>query len=283
MSISASQIVETLTQLAHDAMQLGATAVTVQLDNPGNYYFSAHNRKYVGKLHPTLISQVTPLLHASSRISLTCEHELIAKLYLSTSKIVSEKNFTISWDLQTGATANDLSASTIAEVPLKESSQSKLPLNANPHQALILLVEDDVRFASILKSILVDKGWRAEIVTNGNSALTRIRDHSLESPALVVCDVHMPGIDGITFVSTLRSEKAYLPILMLTSDDNRILEVELALLGVDAFIKKQDDPRVLIAWINNLLTRDSRLQKRFTNGHSVTTSVFSQIPDAPAN
>jgi DNA-binding NarL/FixJ family response regulator len=75
------------------------------------------------------------------------------------------------------------------------------------------------------------------------------------APQLIICDIHMPGMDGLTFLEKLYSRHKVAPVLVLTSDEDRTLEARLALLGVEAFVRKNEDPRVLLAWCKNLLKR----------------------------
>ncbi|MCB0325657.1 MAG: response regulator, partial [Bdellovibrionales bacterium] len=77
-------------------------------------------------------------------------------------------------------------------------------------------------------------------------------------------DVHMPEMDGGAFLEAVRRRVRGIPILMLTSDEDEQLEAELVAAGADAFVRKHDDVRVLLAWCSNLAARRSGEQ----SGHA---------------
>ena len=62
-------------------------------------------------------------------------------------------------------------------------------------------------------------------------------------------------MDGGSFLARVRKRFSDLPIVMLTSDEDDLLEIELVELGADAFVRKCDDVRVLVAWCSNLSSR----------------------------
>ncbi|MEQ1811602.1 MAG: response regulator, partial [Terricaulis sp.] len=76
----------------------------------------------------------------------------------------------------------------------------------------ILLVEDDVRLALMIKDFLTPEGFEVTIEGRGDAAVARILN---ESPEAVVLDVNLPGMDGISVCRTVRSKYAG-PILILT-------------------------------------------------------------------
>ena len=81
---------------------------------------------------------------------------------------------------------------------------------------LVLLVEDDPQTQSMVEAYLHTLGYRVALAENGHTALTQA--HAL-LPALVLMDIQMPGMDGLTAISRLRAEHAFasLPIIALSA------------------------------------------------------------------
>src|SRR2546421_11996630 len=77
----------------------------------------------------------------------------------------------------------------------------------------VLVVEDDLRLASTLDRVLAAEGHDVEVAADGNDALHRARERPFD---LVVLDIMLPGLDGISVCRRLRSAGPG-PILLLTA------------------------------------------------------------------
>jgi hypothetical protein len=80
-------------------------------------------------------------------------------------------------------------------------------------RARILIVEDDPRLAATLERVLQTEAHDVEIAPDGNDALRRARERSFD---LVVLDIMLPGVDGISVCKRLRATGP-IPILLLTA------------------------------------------------------------------
>jgi len=80
----------------------------------------------------------------------------------------------------------------------------------------ILLIEDDRRLAELLAKRLRAEGHDAETSNNGADGLERASTGGFD---LAIVDVMLPGLDGFSLTSTLRSQGSSLPVLMLTARD----------------------------------------------------------------
>jgi two-component system response regulator MtrA len=117
--------------------------------------------------------------------------------------------------------------------------------------AYVLVAEDDGDQAEVLRRYLVSDGHETTVVHDGRAALTRVRQGA---PDLLVLDVMMPGLDGLSLCRILRRESA-VPILMLTA---RSSEKDLLAgldLGADDYLTKPYSPRELLARARALLRR----------------------------
>ncbi len=115
----------------------------------------------------------------------------------------------------------------------------------------VLIVDDEKRMVSLLKSYLEQEGYRVSTAYNGREALDASRR---EKPDLVVLDIMMPEMNGYEFLSEHRKESDT-PIIMLTAkveDDDKIIGLEL---GADDYVTKPFKPRELMARVRNVLRR----------------------------
>jgi len=112
--------------------------------------------------------------------------------------------------------------------------------SCSPH---VLIVEDDVKIAAILKDYLVDAGYRTTCTANGSDAVELVRQHDVD---LMLLDLMLPGMDGIAVCKAVRHFSA-LPIIMLTA---RVDEID-RLLGLDSgaddYVCKPFSPREVVA------------------------------------
>ena len=116
----------------------------------------------------------------------------------------------------------------------------------------ILLVEDDLRLAETLAEALGDHLYTVDIAANGLLAWDYVK--SLEYD-LVLLDVMLPELDGITLCQQLRSQGYLMPILMITARDTVSDKITGLDAGADDYIVKPVDLGELLARIRALLRR----------------------------
>lgn len=116
----------------------------------------------------------------------------------------------------------------------------------------ILLVEDDVRLAETLAEALTDQRYVVDLATDGESGWHQAK---LLDYDLMVLDVMLPELDGISLCRQLRSHGYNLPILMLTACDTLHDEVTGLDAGADDYVVKPVDLQKLFARIRALLRR----------------------------
>ncbi|MGB5064889.1 MAG: response regulator transcription factor [Candidatus Competibacter sp.] len=122
----------------------------------------------------------------------------------------------------------------------------------------VLLVEDDRDIAALVKLHLQDIHCRAEIAGCGQDALTLYARNRYD---LVILDLMLPDLDGLTVCQRLRNDGDYVPILMLTaksSELDRVLGLEL---GADDYLVKPFSFPELLARVKALLRRAEALGK----------------------
>ncbi|AKF04907.1 response regulator transcription factor [Sandaracinus amylolyticus] len=115
----------------------------------------------------------------------------------------------------------------------------------------ILLVDDDVELAGLLRDYLSREGFEVDAVHEGPAGLERARagEH-----AIVILDVMLPGMNGLDVLRALRATSA-VPVLMLTArgdDVDRIVGLEM---GADDYLPKPFNPRELAARVRAIQRR----------------------------
>ncbi len=117
--------------------------------------------------------------------------------------------------------------------------------------ARILVAEDDIKQADLIRIYLEREGHSVMVVHDGMTALDRIRRNP---PDLVVLDLMMPRMDGLDVTRVLRSESDT-PVIMLTArstEDDMLLGLDL---GADDYLTKPFSPRELVARVRAVLRR----------------------------
>ncbi|WP_082305840.1 MULTISPECIES: response regulator transcription factor [unclassified Pseudoalteromonas] len=115
----------------------------------------------------------------------------------------------------------------------------------------IFIVEDDLKLASLLNDYFTEFDFETTVITSGDDAADSI---IVRQPDLVILDLRLPKIDGLTICREIRNKYQGV-ILMLTASGDDIDQVAALELGVDDFVQKPIQPRVLLARIRMLLRR----------------------------
>jgi len=118
----------------------------------------------------------------------------------------------------------------------------------------ILLVEDEELLANNLKKVLESKGYNVNVITDGIQALQYIEENT-ELIDLVILDISLPGISGITICQRLRRQHIMIPILMLTARGTIRDKVTGLDYGADDYLPKPFSVTELLARIRALLRR----------------------------
>lgn len=120
----------------------------------------------------------------------------------------------------------------------------------------ILLVEDDNRIADALAEALTDQYYTVDIALNGQAGWEFVELFPYD---LIVLDVMLPKLDGISLCQQLRKKGYSMPILMLTAKDSSTDKVTGLDAGADDYVVKPFDLRELMARIRALLRRGNTI------------------------
>lgn len=121
----------------------------------------------------------------------------------------------------------------------------------------ILIVEDELDLANIIKDYLVKELYEVEICTEGDKAI-EIFDKF--KPSLVILDLMLPGMNGYEICQNIRI-KSTIPILILSAKIDEFDKVKGLNLGADDYVTKPFRPRELLARVNAQLRRSQVFNK----------------------
>ena len=115
----------------------------------------------------------------------------------------------------------------------------------------ILVVEDEVKIAEVLKSYLTKAGYKVSCLQSGDLVVSHVKQNP---PCLILLDLMIPGKDGMEVCRELR-RFSEVPIIMITArveEIDRLLGLEL---GADDYICKPFSPREVVARVKAVLRR----------------------------
>ncbi|CAN5677782.1 response regulator transcription factor [soil metagenome] len=116
----------------------------------------------------------------------------------------------------------------------------------------ILLVEDDRSISSFVGPELEHLGFQVRCAYDGISGLEEAQTFS---PALIVLDIMLPGLDGVGVLRRLRQGGSRVPVIMLTARDSTLDKVHSLDSGADDYLTKPFDIEELLARLRALLRR----------------------------
>ena len=140
----------------------------------------------------------------------------------------------------------------------------------------VLIVEDDLDIANLIKLQLVDLGCEVDISHDGPEGLSLFKTRQY---ALVILDIMLPGMDGLDICKAIRGTKSSVPIMMLTSKStelDRVLGLEL---GADDYLTKPFSVLELVARVKALFRREEFLRVELDRVEAAQTNdmLFNDV------
>lgn len=124
----------------------------------------------------------------------------------------------------------------------------------------ILIVEDEIKLASLLSDYLLQSEYSTHMIHEGNTAVDWVKENK---PDAILLDLMLPGKSGIDICKEIRQFSS-VPILMITAkvdEIDRLLGLEL---GADDYICKPFSPREVVARVKAVLRRASTMVENNT-------------------
>ncbi|MCX7835555.1 MAG: response regulator [bacterium] len=122
----------------------------------------------------------------------------------------------------------------------------------------IFVIEDEEDIAEIIRFNLQREGFEVKVVYSGNEAISRIKQ---EMPKLILLDLMLPGIDGLTLFRLLKQDAATksIPVIMVTAKGEETDIVTGLELGADDYIPKPFKIRELIARVKSVMRKKTTI------------------------
>ncbi len=114
----------------------------------------------------------------------------------------------------------------------------------------ILCVDDDPSLLNLYREELTEEGYKVIVARNGKDAVTR---YSREKPNLVILDIRMPEMDGITALNVILGKDRQVPIIFNTAFPQ--YRENFMTWGADAYVMKSSDLSELKQAIRQVLER----------------------------
>lgn len=170
--------------------------------------------------------------------------------------------------IEAETTEDDIETEENIENKKIETTELKSPCIEEKKEKLkILLVEDNHEIIIYIKNILKEK-YEVKSVPNGKLALELIENFH---PDLIITDVMMPVMDGITFTKKIKEniETSHIPVIMLTAKsavEDQIIGIES---GAEAYILKPFNTQYLLSVINTILKQREIIIRKYQDKKNI--------------
>lgn len=131
---------------------------------------------------------------------------------------------------------------------------------------MILIVDDEVKIANVLNNYLSKSGYETKMLHDGNDVMKAIEE---KTPELILLDVMLPNIDGLTLCKEIK-EKYNFPVILVTARRDEIDRIMGLEIGADDYVCKPFSPKEVVARVKARL--------RTTNNNASSNSSPHNTP-----
>ena len=121
----------------------------------------------------------------------------------------------------------------------------------------ILIIEDEIRIRFLLKDYLLSEGFSVIEACDGEEGLMAFKNNNVD---LILLDIMMPKIDGLTVLENIRTVSD-IPIILLTAKSQEEDKLYGYDIGADDYVTKPFSPKILVAKVKALLKRTADLNE----------------------
>jgi DNA-binding NtrC family response regulator len=123
----------------------------------------------------------------------------------------------------------------------------------------VLLVDDEAVFANNMAKLLTNRGYKVTAVNSGDAAIRTLQDQNFD---VVVLDLKMPGMDGITTLKQIKKLGLFTETLILTGHGSIDSALEAIKLGAYDYLTKPCEINELVAKVEGAWSRKNDAKKR---------------------
>lgn len=138
--------------------------------------------------------------------------------------------------------------------------------------AHIVVIEDEQQLAQLVARAMRDEGHTTETISDGQVAVERLTGPGIQVPDLIILDLMLPRVDGLTVCRKVRQERI-IPILMLTAKSTELDKVLGLELGADDYLTKPVSLRELQARVSAILRRVEMMREESRTRDDTTAPV----------
>jgi len=153
-------------------------------------------------------------------------------------------------------------AVTVRNLPVEEETEAVETVSDDrdslaPGEPVILIVEDDPRFASILLGLVHDRGFKGIITQQGVAVASLARRYS---PEAILLDVGLPDMDGLALLDLLKRtpETRHIPVHVISADDQASLGLAIGAFGFTAKPVDREEVTASLDEVRSLMTSTDR-------------------------
>jgi len=118
----------------------------------------------------------------------------------------------------------------------------------------LLLVDDEEEYVTTLAERLCLRQVDCRVAFSGEEAIAMVEE---EVPDLMVVDLRLPGIGGLTVLERVKKKHPHVAVIILTGDGSRIEEEEARRMGADRYLQKPADIQRLLDMVRGLVPAPS--------------------------
>jgi two-component system, OmpR family, response regulator len=118
-------------------------------------------------------------------------------------------------------------------------------------QKLIYIADDEIKIQELIKMFLVKEGYRVEAFTSGEELLKAFKERAAD---MLLLDIMMPGIDGLSVCTQIRKE-SNVPIIIISAKDGESDKIAGLMLGSDDYMAKPFSPVELVLRVKSIFKR----------------------------
>ncbi|MBN2412698.1 response regulator transcription factor [candidate division KSB1 bacterium] len=138
----------------------------------------------------------------------------------------------------------------------------------------VLVVEDEIKVSAFIKKGLQEENWIVTTACDGIEALSALEDTEFD---VIVLDIMMPRLDGLSFLQRIRERGSRVPVLLLTAKDSIPDRVKGLKTGADDYLVKPFAFEELLARLYALVRRNSREYSESLQINGLVINIESHV------